>query len=122
MSVVCRRIILPLDSDKPAVVEDLVTDHASYGFYAELPNINPAFKGKDYSFAYVGSVVRPSPFINQVRGPLPSAALVQRACFSCLDVMPMAAFFRGLYQKGGNCSLRYPTATYRGLRRAMLII
>jgi hypothetical protein len=63
----CRRILLPLEEGKQPVVEDLVGDHGSYGDYMELPCMNPAFK-KDgsYQFAYAGTIVRPSPLINQV--------------------------------------------------------
>ena len=70
-------MFLPLEGDGDAVVRDLISDHASYGSYAELPCVSPAVeRSADYQFFYAGIVERPSPCINSVRLHTPLSLLV----------------------------------------------
>eukprot|EP00892_Ulva_mutabilis_P004226 jgi/Ulvmu1/2175/UM013_0020.1 len=61
-----KRLTLPLDAAGGVGVRDLVLDHASYGSYAELPCVSPtAERNPDYQYFYAGTVLRPSPCINE---------------------------------------------------------
>lgn len=45
----CRRIWLPLEGEGAPLIEDLVGDHASYGFWGELPAVSPSARNNpDY--------------------------------------------------------------------------